>query len=151
MEDTGVQGTDLDITTILSVAALIGAFVVMKYLPKLLAGVPFEAPADLKARLDRGEDLLVVDVRTAAEFTGPDGHVAGSLNLPLSELGERLKSLSGKLEPHRTAPVYLMCRTANRAAHAARIFVKSGFTDVKVVDGGMVRWSRQGLPSSRYD
>lgn len=47
----------------------------------------------LKARLDAGEPLLVLDVRTAAEFHGPQGHIRGALNLPLEQLPERLAEL----------------------------------------------------------
>ncbi len=56
----------------------------------------------------------VVDVRTSAEFSG--GHVAGSINIPLQELGSRMeeiKTLQG--------PIILCCASGGRSGMAAHI------------------------------
>lgn len=137
----------MDNTTLISLLALGVALAAMKFLPRLLAGVPFVAPADLKARLDRGEETLVIDVRSTNEFSG--GHVPGAINLPVSEIGARLSRLANDLAPYQAAPVYVMCATANRSSHAARVLKKVGFVNIRVVDGGMGKWSRQGLPVTR--
>ena len=49
--------------------------------------------AGLKASLDGGGSLLVLDVRTAADFDGEQGHIRGALNLPQEDLAERLADL----------------------------------------------------------
>ncbi len=113
------------------------------FLPRLIAKLrerPMLDVTDLKQRLDAGEDLLVLDVRTAADFVGEQGHLAVARNLPLEELPARLRELEHYLE--RT--VALVCRTDRRSAQAARILAQAGFADVHVVRGGMTDWLGNG-------
>lgn len=135
----------------LAVAVFAAAFMflILKLLPRVLAGVPFAKPAELKQRLDRREDVLVIDVRGPEEFTGDLGHIAGSLNLPLPNLAGRLQDMKAAIADYADTPVYVVCRTANRASTAARQLKKAGLKDIRVLDGGMVRWKREGLPSTR--
>lgn len=120
-------------------------FIIRRF-PKMMAGVPFVAPKALKDVLDaaRPDDVLVIDVRTPDEFRG--GHVAGALNLPLGDLNNRVRELSEELKAYADHPVYLMCRTSNRASSAARTLKDAGLKNLKVVDGGMMKWARAGLP-----
>lgn len=143
----GFEG--FDVTTVLSVVAVVLAMVMIRFMPRLVAGVPFVSPGDLKAGLDRGDEMLVVDVRTSEEFTGQLGHVPGSINLPLANLDSRISSLGDQVAAYKSAPVFLVCRTSNRAANAARIMARSGFKNIKVMDGGMAKWNRQGLPTTK--
>jgi sterol desaturase/sphingolipid hydroxylase (fatty acid hydroxylase superfamily)/rhodanese-related sulfurtransferase len=96
---------------------------------------------DLAARL-KGGGTTVIDVRGPDEFTGPLGHIAGAINLPVSELQSRLEEI-GALK-HR--PVALVCRTDRRSASAAELLDAGGFGDVRVLRGGMEQWNRNGLP-----
>ncbi|MFN3078009.1 MAG: rhodanese-like domain-containing protein [Alphaproteobacteria bacterium] len=139
----------MDAVTVGSLVALAGALVAMKVMPRLVAGVPFVPPADLKARMDRGESVLVVDVRSPAEFGGDGGHVPGAINLPVGVLSERLSVVADRLDEYRNTPVFVMCHTSNRSPYGARALKKAGFADVNVVAGGMSRWLREGLPSTR--
>jgi uncharacterized membrane protein YdjX (TVP38/TMEM64 family)/rhodanese-related sulfurtransferase len=113
------------------------------FLPRLIARLrakPMLAIDELKQRLDGGQDLLVLDVRTAADFVGEQGHIVVARNLPLEELKARLN----ELEPHLERPVALVCRTDRRSAKAAQILAQAGFTDVQVVRGGMTAWREKG-------
>ncbi|MBF0093548.1 MAG: rhodanese-like domain-containing protein [Alphaproteobacteria bacterium] len=139
----------MDLTTGISLGALAVALLAMKFLPRLIAGVPFVSPLELKSKMDRGEELLVVDVRTESEFTGDLGHVPGAMNLPLGQLHARLGQVKTGLEPFRSTPVFVMCRTSNRSAQAAKMLRQAGLTNLSVVDGGMGLWKRKGLPSTR--
>jgi len=152
------SGLDLFSTDVFSMDVLMpvvvgmGALLLFRMMPRLLArGVPFVSPKDLKARMDAGEDLLVVDVRSSREFTSRTGHVPGSLNLPLDQIGQRLAALTegdGGADI-LGAPVFVMCQTASRSAHAARIMKKAGFRNLFVVSGGLSAWRSQGLPTSQ--
>jgi rhodanese-related sulfurtransferase len=84
-------------------------------------------------------------VRTAADFTGEQGHIEGALNIQLEDLPQRL----GELEDYRQHPVAIVCRTDMRSAEAARLLVKSGFADVQVVRNGMTGWLKAGFPVTR--
>ncbi|MBF0560972.1 MAG: rhodanese-like domain-containing protein [Alphaproteobacteria bacterium] len=139
----------VDTSTIISFGVLATVLVVMKVMPRLMAGVPFVGCSDLRAKIDQGEPLLVIDVRSEGEFTGPSGHIAGALNLPLGEIKERLGAAASGLEPYKHTPVYVMCHAANRSPYGARALKKAGFTNVNVVKGGMSGWLRLGFPATR--
>jgi len=100
---------------------------------------------EFKRRLDAQEDLLVMDVRTVADFVGEQGHLAIARNLPLEELAERLDELGE--DPER--PIAIICRTDRRSAKAAALLAQRGFADVHVVRGGMTAWLERGWPTER--
>lgn len=118
------------------------------FVPRLVSRLrqrPMLEVEELKRRLDAGEDLLVLDVRTAADFVGEQGHLAVAANLPLEELPGRLDELGE--DPERTIAV--VCRTDRRSAKAAALLARRGFADVHVVRGGMTAWLEHGWPSER--
>jgi rhodanese-related sulfurtransferase len=96
----------------------------------------------LARRLAEPGRMAVIDVRGRDEFTGPLGHIAGAVNLPVGELGGRLAELAA----FKTQPLTLVCRTDKRSASAAALLRDAGFRDVRVLRGGMERWNRDGLP-----
>ncbi len=118
----------------------------MRYLPRLMAGVPFEGPRELKDLLDSGKEVLVLDIRTAGEFTGPLGHVAGAVNLPVGELDGRLRDQESGLAAYKDEAIFVTCRTENRSPRAVKALKRAGFTNISVLKGGMRGWNRAGLP-----
>lgn len=134
----------------LLLAALLALILLM---PRLLRKMGPQALAvtgkGLKARLDAGDDLLVLDVRTPEEFNGDLGHIAGAVNLPLAELPARLAQLGAELEGHKQASVIVTCRTENRSGRAALILKKAGFTQLAILSGGMMAWNKEQLPVVR--
>jgi len=97
---------------------------------------------ELKRRLDRGEAVVVIDVRGIDEFKGPLGHIATARNIPVAELSRRLSELA-RLERE---PIVLVCRTDRRSAAAAQTLREAGFRQVSVLRRGMERWNEAGLP-----
>lgn len=98
--------------------------------------------SELKQRLDAGERLYLLDVRSAEEYRD-DGHIAGSHLLPLPALSMRLEELP------RDMPIVCVCRSGNRSGVAAEQLARQGFSDVINLSGGMMAWSRAGLPAKR--
>ena len=120
--------------------SLLGA---LAFLPRLVARLrarPMLGVEELKRRIDAHQDLLVLDVRTAADFVGEQGHIAGATNIPLEALEARLDELTADLE----RPIALVCRTDRRSAKAAALLARCGFADVHVVQGGMTAWLGNG-------
>jgi uncharacterized membrane protein YdjX (TVP38/TMEM64 family) len=71
---------------------------VVAFLPRLvrrLKGQRYADAASLKRRLESGENVALVDVRTAEEFRGPLGRIAGATNVPIGEMSGKLSELSG--------------------------------------------------------
>lgn len=108
---------------------------------------PMVSVDELKQQLDAGADVLVLDVRTPAEFTGEGGHIAGARTLPVETLPQRLAELEG--ERQRQRPIRLVCRTDRRSAQSAQLLGEAGFTDARAVQGGMSAWLARGYPSTR--
>lgn len=117
------------------------------FIPRLIGRLrqkPMMSVAELKQRLDAGEDQLLLDVRSAEDFVGEKGHIAGAINLPLEEMESRREELSDYME--RT--VTIVCTTDRRSSKAAQKLTKDGFTDVHVVKGGMTDWTQNGYPTA---
>lgn len=117
---------------------------VVAFLPRLIGRLrrgPMLGVNDLKARLDKGEDVLVLDVRTADDFVGEQGHIRNATNIPVEDLAQRSDELADRLE--RT--IAIVCRTDRRSSKAAQILARKGYADVHVVKGGMTDWNNQGF------
>ncbi len=115
------------------------------FLPRLVGKLrerPMMGIETLKHRLEQGEDLLLLDVRTKEDFVGEQGHVSVARNLPLEQLPDQLDQLESYME----RPVALICRTDKRSAKAAKILSQAGFADVQVVRLGMTAWLENGWP-----
>ncbi len=106
-------------------------------LSRSYAGLPELAPAWVAAHRN---ELTLLDVRSAEEFNGPDGRVAGSLLIPLPELAERTAEIpSGR-------PVVVVCHSGSRSALATQQLVKAGLEQVANLHGGLSRWAAEGYP-----
>ncbi len=135
----GGDGLVRNVTIALSLLAAVA------FLPRIvrrLRARPMLEVADLKRQLDAGEDVLLLDLRPAADFAGEWGHVREARSLPLEELPQRL----AELKEHQQRPIRLICRTDKRSAQAARLLADAGFTDAQVIRGGMTAWRAQGWP-----
>lgn len=100
------------------------------------------SPEELAAVLQQNDTLAVVDVRGPDEFLGPLGHIKQARNVPVDELTQRIAELA----PLASKSVVLVCHTDRRSARAAAILQDANFRDVRVLRGGMVRWTEGGLP-----
>jgi len=129
---------------LLALALLAVAAFLPRLIGKLRRGPVVEIP-QLKQRLDVGEDVLVLDVRTAEDFVGEQGHISVAINIPVEELGSRLAEISD----YRERPVIIVCRTDRKSAQAAQILSHNGFADVHVARMGMTAWNEQGYEIER--
>ncbi len=100
--------------------------------------VPEITVRDLKAKLDNGGGVSVLDVREPHEYEVAN---IGARLIPLGELPERLVEL-GKDE---TLAVH--CKTGGRSARAVQLLKEVGFQDVYNVKGGITAWSEEIDPS----
>ncbi len=98
--------------------------------------------SELRERLAEGDDVLVLDVRTAEEYRGPLGHIAVARNIPLAELAAR----EPELRAHLNHPIAVVCRTDRRSAQAIMQLRTAGYTQLLLVPGGMEAWNRDNLP-----
>jgi len=138
--DAGQATQGLIVLAGFAVVLFVGLVLLARAFARLSAG-PRMSVTELKRRLDEQDGVLVLDVRTAADFVGEQGHIAGATNIPLEALESRLAELAD-----RQRAVALVCRTDRRSAKAASLLARHGFTDVRVVQGGMTAWLGNGWP-----
>jgi uncharacterized membrane protein YdjX (TVP38/TMEM64 family) len=120
---------------------------VVAFLPRLIGRLRRGSMVDvtqLKQRLDAGEDILVLDVRTPEDFVGEQGHIERAINIPVEELGARLAEISD----YQQRPVIIVCRTDRKSSRAARLLAQNGFADAHVARNGMTAWNDQGYASA---
>ena len=104
-------------------------------LTRSYAGLPELNPAWVVAHQS---EVTLLDVRSAEEFNGPDGRLAGSLLIPLPELESR----SGELPADR--PLVVVCHSGSRSALATQQLLKAGRQRVANLRGGLSRWVAEG-------
>jgi len=89
----------------------------------------------LRARLEAGEALLLLDVREPAEWE--KAHIEGATLVPLGALEARLSELS----EWRERPVVVLCHHGTRSARACALLAGAGFQHVENLSGGIEAWS----------
>lgn len=95
----------------------------------------------LKARLDAGEQPLVIDVREGWELD--ISKLPFARHLPMGQVVDRL----GELDP--ATPVIIMCRSGGRSLQVARFLAAQGFRSVANLTGGILAWGERIDPSLR--
>ncbi|MPY94878.1 MAG: MBL fold metallo-hydrolase [Acidimicrobiia bacterium] len=95
--------------------------------------------AELAQRLDSGADVQVLDVRAPGETRL--GSVAGSVNVPLPQLLDRL----GELGPGR--PTVVVCAGGYRSSIGASVLAAASFADVSDLLGGYAAWAAAAEPA----
>lgn len=119
----------------------------VSFLPRFIGKLrskPMMNTPELKRKLDADADLLLLDVRTAADFVGDKGHIGAAINIPLEELHSRKDELADYLE----RPIAIICTTDRRSSKAAGWLASQGFADVHVVKGGMTDWNKNDYPTA---
>ena len=97
--------------------------------PKCSADLTAE---EAKARMDENPELILLDVRTQAEFD--EGHIPGAVCLPVEMIAADMPFLFSKV-----AEIVVYCQAGRRSADAAAKLRKLGFADVSDI-GGIVDW-----------
>ncbi len=96
---------------------------------------------EINELLETGGECQVIDVREFSEFNSE--RIAEAQLMPLSNFEKHADEID------HSKPVYLMCRSGNRAKTAADKLAAKGFTDIHVIQGGMTAWAGADLPIIR--
>ncbi len=92
---------------------------------------------ELKERMDKGEQLNLIDVREEYEF---DEFNIGATLIPLGELPDRLE----EIEAWKDQEILIHCRSGARSGRAKEYLTSEGYTNVRNVLGGMLAWQAAG-------
>ncbi len=100
--------------------------------------IPEITPKELKTRLDRGDDIYILDVREPHEYQicNLRGHL-----IPLGDLPKRVSELDSSRE------IVAHCRSGKRSADAVQFLTQAGFRKIWNLKGGILAWSDEVDPS----
>lgn len=97
----------------------------------------------VKARMDRGDKFLLVDVREESEFA--KDHLPGAIHLGKGIIERDIEARV----PELNSEMILYCGGGFRSALAADNLQKMGYTNVISMDGGIRNWREKGFPLTR--
>ena len=99
---------------------------------------------DVKSRLDKGEKLLLIDVREESEFA--TDHIPGAIHLSKGVI-ERDIELA---VPSFATEIILYCGGGFRSALSAENLARMGYSNVISMDGGIRVWRENGFPLTSH-
>ena len=97
----------------------------------------------VKAKLDKGEEFLLIDVREDHEYA--KDHLPGAVHLGKGIIERDVE----ERVPDLTTPMILYCGGGFRSALAADNLQKMGYTQVISMDGGIREWREKGFPLTK--
>ncbi len=105
-----------------------------------MEGVPTITAKELKAKLDRKDDFILIF--TLEPFAFAKMHIPRSINIPYKEIGKR----SAELDKNKEIVTYCTDVQCTASPIAARKLLALGFTKVREFSGGIREWTEAGYP-----
>ncbi|WP_018982546.1 rhodanese-like domain-containing protein [Salinimonas chungwhensis] len=90
------------------------------------------------------KDAIVLDVRPPKEYRS--GHILGARQIKQEEVKNRDFK---KLENQKDKPIIVVCGVGNNARTIGTAMAKAGFSDVRILKGGMNAWQSASLPLAK--
>lgn len=97
---------------------------------------------ELKEKLDKGEDLLLIDCREQAEWD--EAHIEQAHLHPLSTFEEEIEKLEGT---DTNKLIVCQCRSGKRSLSAASELQGEGYENIFNLEGGILAWIEEGYPT----
>lgn len=107
------------------------ANIVRNKIEKLAPSISAE---EMKEKMDRGDDFLIVDVRTAPQFGAKHIDDKRVMLVTLGDIRERIDQIP------RDKEIVLLCAMGVRSYEALRILAGAGFNNLKYMEGGLQAW-----------
>ena len=105
-----------------------------------LGGYSEVAPTVASEMMLDSQQVVVLDVRPAAAFRGPEGHIAGAINAPFETIERQLPELL----PYQNQTVLVYGATSTDGEVAAKLLTVAGFRNVVHIAGGLKGWIDRG-------
>jgi adenylyltransferase/sulfurtransferase len=105
--------------------------------------IPEITPTELKARLDRGDRITLVDVREPFEWDIANLGPQGARLIPMGEIPARFAELDPAEE------IVLQCRSGGRSAKVLEYLREQGYPRLLNLRGGILAWSDEVDPAIR--
>ena len=95
--------------------------------------------SELNKKISNKEDFILLDVRTDSEYYL--SNIEGAIHIPMNSVPDTLDSIK------RDKEIIVQCKSGVRSSRVCEFLLKSGYTDVKNLKGGIVAWAEQIDPS----
>jgi len=122
---------------IISATALVSCAQQKKAEQKQIKAKTSMTVSELREEMKTDSNLVILDVRTPAELTGPLGHIEGVINIPVQVLEQRIH----ELDKYKDKNIAVICRSGNRSGIATPILIEHGFKATNVL-GGMIAYNK---------
>ena len=110
---------------------------------KARAAIKVVPAADVKAMIDKKENLILLDVRDGGEYSA--GYLPGAINISRGTLEFNVFS---KI-PDQNATIYVYCKTKARSTLATKTLTDLGYKNAMLVDISFEDWVKAGYPVVR--
>jgi rhodanese-related sulfurtransferase len=99
-------------------------------------------PSEVKAYLDSGKVILIIDVRTMSEYVGPLGHIPEAILRPVQEI----ESWISEFDSLKNEEIVIVCKSGRRSGFTTNYLLDNGYSKVFNMIGGMLAWNELGYP-----
>jgi len=108
---------------------------------KTRANIDLISAQELKAKVDRNEPLVILDVRSSESYANSDRRIKGAIHVKVRRLEHRLNFPPLKDVPRdREIITYCACPAEEASIAAAQILLNNGFKRVRALKGGWQDW-----------
>jgi len=116
-----------------------------------MAAAPGLKPAEVQRRIKQDSNILVLDVRDAADITAT-AKIPGAVNISYGALTYKADrevppEWRDQRVQDRSRPIITNCTLGPLGALGAKLLKDMGFTNVAYVEGGIQAWKEAGLPT----
>ena len=123
-----------------AVCALLLAGISSQALAEAKAKIVEVTPQQVKADVDAGKPVILLDVRDSVEYDA--GHLPKAMNISRGLLEFKI----GRMLQDKNANIVVYCRTDARSALATAVLQEMGYTNVKNMKGAFKAWGQAGYP-----
>ena len=117
--------------------------VVQEMVAKARSAIKVVPAADVKAMIDKKENLILLDVRDGGEFSA--GHLPGAMNISRGTLEFNVFSKIAD----QNAKIYVYCKTKARSTLSTKTLNDLGYKNAVLVDASYEDWVKAGYPVER--
>ena len=124
--------------------ALISVLLILSYLQAAVAGANMVSVLEMPMLQRKGKSA-VIDVNKADHYAAE--HIPNSINIPL----ENINADNAALLKYKDKTTIVVCQTGSRSTKAAKLLTGLGFTNVNILRGGLISWTKENLPVTRIN
>ncbi|MBX2849192.1 MAG: rhodanese-like domain-containing protein [Acidiferrobacterales bacterium] len=118
---------------------IIANLLVLSFIQGRVKGASMVSALELPS-LQRDGNSVIIDVNDSKDYDLT--HIPDAINFPLDSINADNK----KLLKHRDKATIVVCQAGSKSTKAAKLLVALGFSNVHILRGGLISWTKENLP-----